>query len=130
MQLLSTAQALVPIPLFGRSQDFTRFLTGSGPVWDLLSMFAGGVGGGIPGMDSGENSLMFTPITIDGTARTQMERTFVPTAEILSINATGRVGRTVVHINTVMNFDEQWTPPPPNAGTMPQSGIFHYWRVE
>jgi hypothetical protein len=30
----------------------------------------------------------------------------------------------------VMNFHERWTPPPPNAGTMPGLGIFYYYRVE
>jgi hypothetical protein len=29
-----------------------------------------------------------------------------------------------------MNFHERWTPPPPNAGTMPGLGIFYYYRVE
>jgi general secretion pathway protein K len=37
---------------------------------------------------------------------------------------------TRVRIRTVLNFDPRWTPPPPNAGTMPMLGVAHHWRMD
>jgi general secretion pathway protein K len=37
---------------------------------------------------------------------------------------------TRVRVRTVINFDSRWTPPPPNAGTMPRMGVVHHWRVD
>ena len=55
---------------------------------------------------------------------------FVTAARILTIQGEGRVGRARVRIRTVANFHDRWTPPPPNSGSMPALGIFHYYRID
>jgi hypothetical protein len=77
-----------------------------------------------------DSPLMFQPISIPSDVRREIARSFVTAARILTIVATGNVGRSSVRLRSVMNFHERWTPPPPNAGQMPGLGIFHYYRVE
>jgi hypothetical protein len=40
------------------------------------------------------------------------------------------VGRSIKHIRTVINIVDKWTPPKPNAATMPPLGIFSYYRID
>jgi hypothetical protein len=59
-----------------------------------------------------------------------MRGAFVTSARIFTIQAVGKVGHSSVRINTVVNFDENWTPPPLTTGKMAGLGIFHRYRVE
>jgi hypothetical protein len=77
-----------------------------------------------------ESPLLFRPVTITPERRQALDPLLVTGAKIISVNVTGHSGRASVTLRTVMNFHERWTPPPPNAGTMPGLGIFYYYRVE
>ena len=136
VQLLSTARALVPLPFFSRVSDFLAFIEGRGGPRDLYPMLQGFLGA--------DNPLLFQPVTIPAGIRTEIDNSFVTAARILTIHVTGQSGcremddfgecvggyRGEVRLNTVVNFHELWTPPPPNAGRMPGLGVFHYYRVE
>ena len=113
---------MFPIPFFSRSADFLAFVEGRGGARDLYPMLRGMLGD--------EHPLLFTPVTIPQNMRTEIDRSFVTAARILTVESTGVVGRARVRIRTVMNFHDRWTPPPPNAGSMPPLGIFHYYRIE
>ncbi|HJL06066.1 MAG TPA: type II secretion system protein GspK [Polyangiaceae bacterium LLY-WYZ-15_(1-7)] len=142
VQLLSTARAMIPVPFFTRVHDFLHFVEGRGGPRDLYPMLQGFLGQ--------ESPLLFAPVTIPADRRTEIDNSFVTAARIITIDVTGRAGcrrpdgdggcecdreddscwRGRVRLNTVVNFHERWTPPPPNAGSMPGLGIFHYYRVE
>lgn len=122
IQLVRTTRAMFPIPFFSRSADFLAFVEGRGGARDLYPMLRAMLGEDHP--------LLFTPVTIPNTMRTEIDNSFVTAARILTIESTGEVGRTRVRIRTVMNFHDRWTPPPPNAGGMPPLGIFHYYRID
>lgn len=122
IQLLSTVRAMIPIPFFSRSADFLTFLEGRGGPQDLYPMLAGYLGP--------DNPLLFRPITIPAEKRRDMQSSFVPSARILDLQVTGQTGRSSVTIDTVVNFHDRWTPPPPNAGRMPGLGVFHHIRID
>ena len=122
--------------------SFLHFVEGRGGPRDLYPMLQGFLGQ--------ESPLLFAPVTIPADRRTEIDNSFVTAARIITIDVTGRAGcrrpdgdggcecdreddscwRGRVRLNTVVNFHERWTPPPPNAGSMPGLGIFHYYRVE
>jgi general secretion pathway protein K len=134
MTLLSMAKSFAPgVPLFSNVQEYFQFLQGQGWLYQTLSMFASG--------------LLFRPIAISPAAMGLMGGAFIAVARIITVQATGLVGNcpseeadgeeehgpgrcTRVRIRSVLNFDNNWTPPPPNAGAMPRMGVFHYWRIE
>lgn len=118
IQVLRTVRMIAPIPFFTRGADFIAFLEGRGDLYPMLA--------NIPIVAP----MLFAPITITAQQRTDLDRALVTAARILTIQSTGRVGRTTVRLRTVMNFHDRWTPPPPNAGTMPGLGIFYYYRVD
>lgn len=136
VQLLSTVRSLAPIPFFTRVNDFLTFLEGGGGARDLYPMLQGFLGA--------ESPLLFTPINIPQDKRREIENTFVTAARILTIDVTGHAGcrefddygeciggyRGRVRLNTVVNFHELWTPPPPNAGGVPGLGVIQYYRRE
>ncbi len=122
IQILGTMRQIAPIPWFSRGGDFIRFLEGQGGERELYPMLQGFLGA--------DNPLLFRPVSISAERRTALDRVLVTAARILTIQATGRAGRATVRIRTVMNFHERWTPPPPNAGTMPGLGIFIHYRVD
>jgi len=137
VQLLNTVRSLIPVPFFTRVSDFLGFVEGRGGPRDLYPMLQGFLGP--------NNPLLFTPVTIPAARRTEIDNSFVTAARILTVDVTGLAGcrywneeegyceggyRGRVRLNTVMNFHELWTPPPPNAGGMPGLGIYHYYRVE
>lgn len=134
IQLLNTARAMIPVPFFTRVHDFLNFVEGRGGPRDIYPMLQAFLGP--------DNPLLFTPAAIPNQFRTEIDNSFVTAARILTVQVTGRSGcrreedghclgyRGVVEIETVLNFHERWTPPPPNAGGMPALGIFHYYRVE
>lgn len=125
-------QLLPPIPLFSDYRAWVQFLRGQGQVFQMISLVAG--------------DLMFTPVDVPQAAEAQFREAFVTSAMIISIQSTGLVGNcprdddfdaddgigrcTRVRIRSVMNFENTWTPPPPNAGSMPSLGIFYHWRVD
>lgn len=120
--LVSTAQQMFPLPPFSRVDDFLAFMQGKGGEKDLYPMLVGYLGP--------DNPLLFKPITLPDDKKASIGQAFVTAAQILSVEATCHVGRTRTRIRTVVNFHDRWTPPPPNTGTVPGLGIFHYYRVE
>ena len=77
-----------------------------------------------------DNPLLFTPIAVPQDQRREITRSFLTGASILYIEATGCAARSQVRVKTIVNFHNRWTPPPPNAGSMPSLGILHYYRVD
>jgi general secretion pathway protein K len=122
IQLFTTVRSIAPIPFFSTGGDFMTFLQGGGGPQDLYPMLAGFLGA--------DSALLFRPVTITPERRQALDPLLVTGAKIISVNVTGHSGRASVTLRTVMNFHERWTPPPPNAGTMPGLGIFYYYRVE
>jgi general secretion pathway protein K len=122
IQIMRTIRSLIPLPLFTRSEHFTNFVEGRGGAQELYPMLQGFLGP--------NNPLLFTPVSIPSNIRQDVVDSFVTAARILTIHVTGRAGRAKVHLRTVVNNHDRWTPPPPNAGSMPRLGIFHYYRVE
>lgn len=137
--LLTQVRQMAPLPWFGRVDDYVSFLQGRGgptELYPVLQMFLGP-----------ENPLLFTPITVSREALAAFHRVLVFGAAIITVQSTGLVGNcpsdeatgeedagigrcTRVRIRTVLNFDDRWTPPPPNAGAMPRMGVVHHWRVD
>lgn len=122
VQLLSTVRSMFPVPFFTRSGDFMNFAEGRGGPRDLYPMMRSFLGPDSP--------LLFTPVAIPQAMRGEVASSFVTAAQIIRIHVTANVGRTNVHINSVMNFHDRWSPPPPNAGRMPGLGVFHYYRID
>jgi len=123
VQLMNTVRSMAPIPFFTTAADFLNFLEGRGSgSRDLYPMLQGFLGA--------DNPLLFQPVTIPAAQRTEISGTFVTQASIFTIVAIGEAGRARVSLDTVVNFHGRWTPPPPNAGTMPRLGILHYYRME
>jgi general secretion pathway protein K len=120
-QILTTIQQLIPIPLFSRPTDLLNFVEGKGTDKDLYGMLAGFLGA--------ESELLFAPIVIPDAQRTPLTRSLATSGQIFTIAATGLVGRSQVRIETVVNFHNRWTPPPPNTGRMPGLGVLHYYRM-
>lgn len=123
VQLFSTARSMLPIALFEKPDDFLQFMEGKGNSRDLYPMLKGILGEGNP-------LLMWQPIVVPQDKRGQMRQGFVTAARIFTIVSTGRVGKASVRINTVVNFDENWTPPPLTIGKMTPLGIFHRYRLD
>ncbi len=122
VQVLKTVKSLIPIPLFSRTQDFTDFIQGQGQGKALYPMLQGFLGD--------DNALMFAPVTLTPEQARALTGTLTTSAEIFTIVASSTVGRSKVEIESVVNFHSRWVPPPPNAGTMPGLGVFHYYRVD
>ncbi len=120
--LINTARGMAPVPFFTSPADYVNFITGAGGERELYPMLRSFLGA--------DNPLLFTPITVTDAQRPELERTFVTSARIIGIDVTGFSGRARVKLRTVVNFHDRWTPPPPNAGSVPPLGIFHYYRVE
>ena len=122
IQIMRTIRMIAPIPWFSRGSDFMTFLEGRGGERDLYPMLVGFLGADSP--------MLFRPVAIEAAQRPLVDQALVTAARILTIQSTGRVGRATVRIRTVMNFLDRWTPPPPNAGTMPGMGIYYYYRID
>lgn len=100
-----------------------NFVEGKGGARDLYPL--------VHSMLGDNNPLLFKPINIsDQKKRQELASLFVTSARIIMVESTGVVGRARVRERAVINFHDRWTPPPPNAGTMPKLGIFHYYRVD
>ncbi len=135
--LLNQVRQMAPLPWFGRVEDYVEFLQGRGGPQELYPMLQALLGA--------DNPLLFRPITVSREAVGQFHRVLVFGAAIISVQSTGLVGAcddegedgerplgrcTRIRIRTVLNFDNRWAPPPPNAGSMPRMGIVHHWRVD
>jgi general secretion pathway protein K len=123
VQLFSTARSILPIGLFEKPADFLNFIQGKGGQRDLYPMLVSMLGRDNPLM-------MWTPVQIPNDKLQLMNGAFVTSARIFTIQATGRVNKANVRVNTVVNFDENWTPPPLTTGKMGGLGIFHRYRLE
>ncbi len=122
IQVMRTIRSIAPVPWFGRGVDFINFLEGRGGARDLYPMLQGFLGP--------ESALLFRPVSVSAAQRPLLDGALVTAARILTVQVTGQAGRATVRLRTVMNFHDRWTPPPPNAGTMPGLGIFYYYRVD
>lgn len=135
LQIINTARAMAPIPWFSSVDDYIRFLEGGGSGTELRPMLEGILGA--------DNALLPAAVQVSPPRRTMMSRVFLTSAAIIFIQSTGRVGAcsddpeapqighcTRIRVRSVVNFDRPWTPPPPNAGSMPRMGVFHHWRVD
>lgn len=123
VQLFSTARAILPIGMFEKPADFLNFIEGKGNQRDLYPMLIAMLGKDNP-------LLMWTPVVIPQDKRGLMNGAFVTSARIFTIQASGRVNKASVRVNTVVNFDENWTPPPLTTGKMSGLGIFHRYRLD
>ena len=120
VQVLNTVRALIPLPLFGRSRDFMNFIEGKpNSLYQQIQGFLGE-----------ESELLFVPITVPAAQRTEVTRSMRTSARVISIEATGIVGKAHAKTTSVVNFHARWTPPPPNAGRMPGLGVIQYHRVD
>ncbi len=129
IELVRTARMMgMNIPWFSRSSDFVNFITGTGPLFEKLNSLLQTMGPALGGLIT-----MFVPLVIPPDAkdlRRRMQRMFSTTATVITIESTGRVGRSRRLIRSVITTDEKWTPPPPNAGKMPPLGIYSYYRID
>ena len=123
VQLFSTARAILPIGMFEKPADFLNFIEGKGNQRDLYPMLIAMLGKDNP-------LLMWTPVVIPQDKRALMNGAFVTSARIFTIQSSGRVNKASVRLNTVVNFDENWTPPPLTTGKMSGLGIFHRYRLD
>jgi general secretion pathway protein K len=123
VQLFATARSILPIGLFEKPADFLNFMQGKGGQRDLYPMLRAMLGKDNPLM-------LWTPITIPPEKLMLMNGAFVTSARIFAIHATGRVGKASIRLSTVVNFDENWTPPPLTTGKMTGLGIFHHYRLD
>jgi general secretion pathway protein K len=139
------------VPAFGARSDFTNFLKGApvGLMAQVVKLMSGGmgamfgIGGGTPSggaqSSGGQNGqpayhfqpLKFPPPVPNGiNVEEELKRTFTTSSKIFTIEAIGRVGRAQKRIRTVVNMDDKWTAPKPNAAQAPPLGVFSYYRVE
>lgn len=136
------------LPVFSRRTDFVEFLLGkpTGLMALIVKMFSGGLGGmmggaagGSQGNASGQSESLFTPLIIPQTSATggngadlrkDLERNFTTTSKFITIECIGRVGHSQRRLRTVVNFDDKWTAPKPNAAQAQPLGVFAYYRVE
>ena len=123
VQLLATARSILPIGVFEKPSDFLNFMEGRGGQRDLYPM--------LKMMLGKDNPLMlWTPVIVPQEKRQLMNGAFVTSARIFTIQAVGKVGKATIRLNTVVNFDENWTPPPLTTGKMTGLGIFHRYRLD
>ncbi len=141
------------VPAFARRGDFTDLLKGKesgimGQICKLMNsgmgaMFGLGGGGTGGGSSSGSNPsgapqqtcgftpLLFPPPASGGVnVEEELRRTFTTTSKIFTIESTGKVGRAQRRIRTVVNMDDRWQAPKPNAAQAPPLGVINYYRVE
>ncbi|MCB9667488.1 MAG: general secretion pathway protein GspK [Myxococcales bacterium] len=120
VQLVGTIRSMFPLPWFSRGGDFLDFLEGKGGENDLFPLLTSFMGG--------DPSLLFTPVVISQDIRAALEKQFTVESHVITIQSVAKVQKAEVRIRSVVNFHNRWSPPPPNSGTMPSTGIFHYWR--
>jgi general secretion pathway protein K len=123
VQLFMTARAILPIGIFATPLDFLNFIEGKGGPRDLYPMLQMLLGKDNP-------LIKWVPVQIPNDKRQLMTGAFVTSARIFTIQAVGKVGKSSIRLNTVVNFDENWTPPPLTIGKMTGLGLFHRYRVD
>jgi general secretion pathway protein K len=122
--LLGFARSMAPIPWFSRASDFVNFITGKPEgLYGKLTSFMGAM----PGLES----MLFTPLVVeDADVARSIRRTFTTTTNFITVEVTGRSGNSQRRVRTVINIDNKWTPPAPNAGKLPPLGVFAYYRLD
>jgi general secretion pathway protein K len=123
VQLFATARGFLPVGLFEKPDDFLNFVEHKGGPRDLYPMLLGLLGPNNP-------LLLWQAVQIPADKRNILRGAFVTSARIFTIQSVGRVGKANVRLNTVVNFDENWTPPPLTTGKMTGLGIFHRYRID
>ncbi len=114
---------LVPVPLFSRPADFLDFVEGKGGATGIYAMMT-------MLFPSPDGTPPFVPMVIPPDKRSQLEAAFIASAAIFTIQSTATVNKTKLKLSAVVNFHNRWTPPPPNAGTMPGLGVVQHYRVD
>jgi general secretion pathway protein K len=122
VQLFSTARSILPVGLFEKPTDFLNFVEGKGGARDLYPMLSSMLGK--------TPLMMWQPVQIPADKRNLMSGAFVTSARIFTIQSVGKVNKTSVRLNTIVNFDENWTPPPLTTGKMTGLGVFHRYRID
>jgi general secretion pathway protein K len=126
VMLVTMARSMAPIPWFSRTSDFVDFITGQpNSLYDQLKtlLTAGGMG----------ETYLFPPLVLtpeQAQTRSDLRRALTTRASIISLYVTGKVGQAQKRIHAVINTDQRWHPPPPNAGKLPPLGVFHYYRID
>jgi general secretion pathway protein K len=112
------------VPFFSRAGDFVNFITGKpDSLYAKISQYAT--------MLPMLQTMLFAPLAVeDANVLRSIRRTFTTTASFITVEVTGRSGNSQRRIRTVLNIDNKWTPPPPNAGQLPPLGIFAYYRID
>jgi general secretion pathway protein K len=128
INLFMIARTRIPgVPAFSRSGDFVNFMLGKpDSMYGQVQK---------PAELTGQAAyILFTPLVIppnaDKNLERQLRRMFATFANIITIESTGNVGRSKRRIKAVINIDQKWIPPPPNAGRLPPLGIFAYYRLD
>jgi len=147
IKLLTLARSFSQgIPFFSRASDFKNFILGKpeGLYGKLTKLMSSGLGTmlGLGGAGAaGASAVPFVALKIPPAAANstapaaqdlerRLQRAFTTTSRYFTIESTGRVGRSQKRIRAVINIDDKWTPPKPNAVAMPPLGIFAYYRIE
>jgi hypothetical protein len=81
-------------------------------------------------MPSADGSPPFVPMVLPPERRQQLTQAFITSAAIFTIQSTATVKNVKLKLTAVVNFHNRWTPPPPNAGTMPGLGVVQHYRVD
>jgi general secretion pathway protein K len=118
--LVDMVRNIAPVPFFSTPNDFLEFIQGRGFLYTSLQ--------GIPQL--AQMGLVFTPVAVPAESSRALSRAFITRASIITVYATGKVGRAEVNLHAVLNFHSAWHPPPPLSGRMPALGIYHYYRIE
>lgn len=122
VQLLNMVRSFVPLPLFSRPDDFLSFVEGQGGADGIFAL--------ISTVLPPDSQLMFIPLTIPAAQRQALLSAFITSAAIFTIQSTAVVGKTRLKLTAVVNTHNRWTPPPPNAGTMPGLGVIQHYRID
>lgn len=122
VQLLNMVRSFVPIPIFSRPDDFLSFVEGQGGADGIFAL--------VSGLLPPDSQLMFIPLTIPADKRQALQGGFITSAAIFTIQSTAIVGKTRLKLTAVVNTHNRWTPPPPNAGTMPGLGVIQHYRID
>ncbi|MEM9191097.1 MAG: hypothetical protein AAGF12_18085 [Myxococcota bacterium] len=120
-ELVNTLRAQFPLPVFANPHLFVEFLSGNGNIFQLLQGYLA---------TAGLETLMFTPISPTPQEAQALNRWFVADARIVAFQIDGFAGRGRVQVSAIINNDDRWNPPPPNAGSMPELGVFHHYRID
>ncbi|MDH5673461.1 MAG: general secretion pathway protein GspK [Myxococcales bacterium] len=123
-QLLETARAIAPVPLFTTPREFVDFVSGKGSrgldIFSQLQTF----------LPPDSPLMAWTPLNIPADQQQAIQAKFLTAASMFTIQSVGRAGRAETTISAVVNFHRTWTPPKGVAGKLPPLGVFHHYRIQ